>query len=144
MNTSKGKLKPTEVRDYRQKLLKEQGGVCILCGYDIAPGQDTLDHCHEQGHVRAVLHRNCNGIEGRIKSWVARAGKHIDPVDFLEAIIKHWTKTYQDMPLHPNHLCEKGVEIKTLRKRLKRVKKERTKQKYRDRIKKLQQEINNA
>jgi len=52
--------------DY-EKILKEQGGVCKICG-----GKDTkkhldVDHCHETGQIRGLLCGNCNRALGYAK-----------------------------------------------------------------------------
>jgi hypothetical protein len=52
--------------DY-ERILKDQGGVCALCGTDDpgrAGGSDSrtfaMDHCHETGQFRALLCHHCN------------------------------------------------------------------------------------
>lgn len=49
-----------------QKMLKEQGGVCKICGMD--PSNQTIkrkyrlavDHCHKTGKVRGLICITCN------------------------------------------------------------------------------------
>ena len=98
MNSQKRKLKPKEVRAFRKKLLKEQSGKCLLCGGIVPSGQDQLDHDHETGLVRGVLHARCNSNEGRVMYWAKMSG--MNPIDFLEAVIGHCTRQYDHMPLH--------------------------------------------
>jgi len=43
----------------------------------------VLDHDHATGDVRAVLHRWCNGVLGKIENWSGRIGRGIDPLIFL-------------------------------------------------------------
>ena len=45
-----------------EKMLKEQGGRCKLCGTDKPGGKGDfhVDHCHTEGHVRGLLCHNCN------------------------------------------------------------------------------------
>ncbi len=138
----KWKLKPREVKGFRNKLLKQQGGICPLCGFKIQPGQETLDHCHESGRVRAVLHRNCNQVEGRIKSWCRRAGKHIDALQFLEAIAQHWAGQYDHLPLHPNHRTTIQKEIQKLKRRKQKLKTGKARKRYDKKIKYLQEQDN--
>jgi hypothetical protein len=66
------RLKSTEVSDYRSKLLAEQKGKCALCNELIDLGEAVLDHNHKTGEVRAVLHRGCNSMEGKITNNLAR------------------------------------------------------------------------
>lgn len=133
------RLKAKEVAEYRRKLLEKQGGICTLCKLPIEPGDDTLDHCHDTGHVRAVLHRNCNQVEGRIRTWAKRA--YGDATEFLEAMVEHWRKDYSHYAVHPNHRTEKEREIAKLKKRMKHLKTERARQRYRDKIRKLKETL---
>jgi len=58
--------------DRYQEMLKEQGGVCAICGKperatDKASGKIkdlAIDHCHATGEVRALLCSNCNRALG--------------------------------------------------------------------------------
>jgi len=135
----KVKLKSKEVKAYRLKLLKKQGYICPLCGLKIEISEATLDHCHDTGHIRAVLHRNCNQVEGRIRSWVNRAGKEIDPVLFLEAVLAHWTEKYDHFPLHPNHRTAAQKEILKLKRRRKKLRTHKAKKRYDKEIRYLQE-----
>jgi len=50
-------------RDDVRRMVLEQGGVCDLCQLPIPPesGPDTVvDHDHETGRVRGILHKLCN------------------------------------------------------------------------------------
>jgi len=131
--------KTEQTRELRLRLLKEQGNICPLCEQVISVKQATLDHCHSSGHVRAVLHRNCNHIEGRIKSWVKRSGE--DPITFLLGVVRLWEGDHSANPIYPHHKNEIEKEISRLRKRMKRLQSERGKQKYRDKIKELQGDL---
>ena len=135
------KLKNKEKAEYRAKLLKEQDGICPLCEKEIFPGEDTLDHDHDTGYVRRVLHRSCNQVDGRIKSWIKRS-RADDNLLFLRNLVQYWESDYSMMPIHPNHLDEIEKEIKTLKKKKTRVKTERAKQRYDDRIKALKESKN--
>jgi hypothetical protein len=42
-------------------LLEKQGGVCAICR---RPGKLVVDHDHETGKVRGLLHHNCNKAIG--------------------------------------------------------------------------------
>lgn len=62
------KMKYKDVPALRDQLLKEQNNICALCNELIQPGEEVLDHCHQLGSIRAVLHRGCNALEGIIVS----------------------------------------------------------------------------
>jgi len=131
------RLKPLEVKAYRLKLLKEQGGICPLCDTVIAKDQPTLDHCHTTGHVRRCLCRNCNQIEGRVLNWVKKA--YCTPEVFLANLSAYWQDDYSRNVFHPNHKSEIEKEITKLRKRMRKLKTERKRQEYKDRISALKQ-----
>lgn len=133
------RLKTTEVRAYRKKLLKTQGGVCALCHTDIKPANDTLDHCHVTGHVRRVLCRNCNQVEGRVLSWIRKV--YCTPQEFIANLAMYWADDYTRNPFHPNHLSDTEKHISKLRKRMKKLKTERGRQKYRDKINELKETL---
>ena len=95
------RLKYTEIKPFREALLRRQNFLCPLCGREIEQAEGTLDHCHKTGQVRAVLHRNCNGVLGRIEHRVGTI-KMTDRIVFLENVIKF----LQEEPLsviHPTH-----------------------------------------
>lgn len=45
-----------------EKLLEKQSGLCDLCELPLPSNviDIKIDHCHKQGHVRALLHNKCN------------------------------------------------------------------------------------
>lgn len=69
------KIKESEVAMVRKELLEEQRYTCPITGRDLRamkPINLVLDHCHMGGHVRAVLPRGINGLEGAVKSTLKR------------------------------------------------------------------------
>ena len=97
------KLKTSEIKAYRENQLRNQGSICPLCLTKIEKNEATLDHCHVTGNVRHVLHRSCNGAEGRILSWAGRRSKGSCPKTFLKNLIRYWEMDFQENPLHPKH-----------------------------------------
>ena len=83
-------LKNNEIAAVRQQLLKRQGGRCAVCGHVIA-GRDksVLDHDHDTGFIRGVLHSSCNGIEGRMKSLAHRSHKGVLSADYIIGLGKY-------------------------------------------------------
>lgn len=123
------RLKPREIPDYKRKLLKEQNGKCGLCGIDLSTVESRdicLDHDHKTGHVRAVLCRNCNGIEGKIYN-LANRGKRSNSVSgFVRELLLYWEKHKYtggpDMVYHPQHRTEDEKRLERNKKaRLKRA-----------------------
>jgi hypothetical protein len=48
-------------------LFKSQGGVCAICGQPPNGKALAVDHCHESGAVRGLLHDGCNIALGFIE-----------------------------------------------------------------------------
>lgn len=69
------KIKESEVAMVRKELLEKQRYTCPITGRDLRAMKPTnlvLDHCHMGGHVRAVLPRGINGLEGAVKAALKR------------------------------------------------------------------------
>lgn len=45
-----------------EEMLREQKGLCDLCGKPLERG--SIDHCHKSGKVRGIIHPNCNTLLG--------------------------------------------------------------------------------
>ena len=72
MTSAYRRLRPNEVADYRKELLAIQNQMCCLCDEIIEDGKAVLDHDHRTGHIRGVLHRGCNAMEGVVVINIAR------------------------------------------------------------------------
>ena len=77
------KIPRSQQRTFLLKLHKEQGGICPLCNKHIdltEKGAAVMDHCHESGQVRGILHRSCNAAEGKVANaagrWGAKSMEH--------------------------------------------------------------------
>jgi len=123
------KLKHKEIKGYRAELLKKQKGICPVCKHKIPEKEAVLDHDHSKGHVRCVLHRRCNVLEGKLFNWFRSYGfpNEVDPHTALTAIVDYWASDYSDNPLHPTHRTPKDKAIRNLRKRYRSAKRETTK-----------------
>jgi len=96
-------LKSSDIKTLRESLLKEQDNICPLCGEFIPPEEAVLDHNHETGHIRQVLHARCNSYEGMILHKFKRSGVHklTDIITFLLNLVKYWEQDYSNNLLHP-------------------------------------------
>lgn len=76
------KIPRSNLRGMTAMFLKQQGGLCPLCGQPIdltILREGVVDHDHHTGEVRGVLHRGCNGAEGKVANSVGRwAGTGMD------------------------------------------------------------------
>jgi hypothetical protein len=87
------KLKYTEIKPTRLRMLKEQDYKCALCGEPIDENDAALDHEHSNGKIRSVLHRGCNILLGKIQNslTINRISK-----DRLRIILDNtWTYIYE-------------------------------------------------
>lgn len=83
-------LKNSQVASVREQLLRAQKGVCAICNQKII-GSDraVLDHDHDTGFIRGVLHASCNGIEGRMKALGHRSHKGVVSADYIIGLGKY-------------------------------------------------------
>lgn len=114
--------------------------MCPLCNTPIKPEEAALDHSHKTGHIRRVLHKSCNGAEGRVMKW-ACSSRSLDPLYFLNNLINYHALDFSDMPLHPKHMTENEKEVKKLTKKQRSMKKQETRDKYQVRIDALHEMI---
>lgn len=92
-------MKHTEITETRNRLLKENP-ICPLCHEIIEPDEAALDHCHDTGHVRRVLHRSCNHAEGVVKKAIRRSRSR-SPEEFLANLLCYWDTDFSANPIHP-------------------------------------------
>lgn len=55
------------------RMLEEQGGVCVTCGSEPRSRRLHVDHCHDSGRVRGLLCGSCNRAIGLLCDDPARA-----------------------------------------------------------------------
>lgn len=131
------KLKQSEIKPLREKMLKAQGGQDPITGLQITDA--VLDHDHASGAIRCVLQREVNAFEGKVwnayKRFIRPLGASYE--DVMIALIEYWSKDYSENPTHPKHRTEKDKVIREYRKRIKRAKLQKTKDKYKALIKQL-------
>ncbi|PRX92349.1 endonuclease VII domain-containing protein [Allonocardiopsis opalescens] len=79
--------------DDAERMLAEQGGVCLICHRELGVENMHVDHSHTTGEVRGILCFNCNGGLGQFKD---------DHERMLRAI------TYLDARMRPS-LARRGA-----------------------------------
>lgn len=119
------KLKQSEVPAIRDKLAAKQGQRCPLCNGNLKQKGAVLDHCHGSGSVRATLCRNCNGMEGKVKTAAIRAATGENMIEWLENLAAYW-RYYHENPrpfLYPSHKTDEEKRLERNKKaRLARAK----------------------
>jgi hypothetical protein len=92
------KLARTTMDTWKRKHLREvQGGCCPLCGDPIdlsVKGEGVIDHNHDTGEIRGVLHRSCNAAEGKVANAIGRWGSkdtsYSAIIAFAMRLVKYW------------------------------------------------------
>lgn len=102
-------LKANQVSGVLQQLVARQGNVCAVCNRPFTRMDiPCLDHDHDTGYIRGVLHRSCNGIEGKIKKMAQKSHKGVSSAEYIIGLGKYLEKhaTPQVPLLHPTHISE--------------------------------------
>jgi hypothetical protein len=81
------KLTKTEMTGYHKRW-KREAGTCALCEQPL--DDDTVvDHNHETGEIRAVLHRWCNSVLGKVEHYTGRLGQGRDKHTFIKNVVPY-------------------------------------------------------
>lgn len=96
------RLKYTQIAEYRSNQLQQQQNLCALCGEYILDDA-VLDHDHDTGEIRSVLHRGCNALLGKIENNMVRNRVNIQRLaKIADNLIGYLTADGTDL-LHPTH-----------------------------------------
>ena len=119
-------------RGDRPKVIKElmvkQNGLCPICGKDltrVATSNLAVDHDHTTGVIRALIHKGCNGLEGKLlrllRTWGKAKGQH-EAIEILKRVIRFWElhSTPQTDIIYYNHktAAEKRAAYNAKRRRV--------------------------
>ena len=103
------KVPRTGMRAFAARMLKDQGGLCPLCGEEIdlkIKGEGVIDHDHDTGQIRGILHRSCNAAEGKISNaaarWGAKSALYSDIIPYLESVVEYLRKPASNF-IYPMH-----------------------------------------
>lgn len=117
------KIPRTNLKAMTIMFLKQQGGLCLLCQKPIdmsTAKEGCVDHDHETGEVRGVLHRSCNAAEGKVANaagrWGAKGMSYDLIVPWLENLLAYYKREGTGF-MYPSH---KTPEEKAQAARLKR------------------------
>lgn len=94
------KLPRSMMSSWKARHLKnEQGGLCPICGEPIdltIPKEGVIDHDHDTGEIRGVLHRSCNAAEGKVANaagrWGAKSMDYSKIIPWLENLLTYLKK----------------------------------------------------
>lgn len=118
------RLKHAEVASTRTTLLINQRGLCGVCGTPVT-ARAVLDHDHNTGAIRGVLHAGCNSLLGKLENNAARYGVR-DIGVFTNGVAAYLRKHMVNITglLHPTHKSEdEKRELRNKRARASRAKK---------------------
>jgi len=112
----KERLKTTELKAYREKNTPKK---CPILKIPIPPSKAVVDHDHETGHVRGVLHKHSNALLGKIENYhrcyLKPLGIEWDDLKGpLQRMVDWGSKSYFENPIHPNGTKKQVARFKAL------------------------------
>jgi DNA-binding sugar fermentation-stimulating protein len=128
MSTPARRLKFAEVADVREDMLAQQGGKCALCKLACTSSEAVLDHDHDTGAIRGVLHRGCNSLLGKVENNHKRYGVKSLPA-FLGGASAYISSHRENRTglLHPTHKTDEEKRLaRNAKARKRRAAKETT------------------
>ncbi len=121
------KLARSMMRSWAARHLKvEQGGKCPVCGEPIdlkIKGEGVIDHSHQTGEIRGVLHRSCNAALGKVDNaagrWGAKSMEYPAIILWLEGMLAYYNRPGTGMlyPFHKTADEKKDARNKAARER---------------------------
>lgn len=97
---------------------QQQGGVCPLCREPIdlsIKGEGVIDHCHETGEIRGLLHRSCNAALGKVDNaagrWGAKDMSYSAIIPWLEKMLEYYKQPGTGLMYH-THLTPEEKRLK--------------------------------
>lgn len=113
------RLSHAQLAEVRKRLFERQGGRCDICAYPFTKTDGAvLDHCHETGLIRGLIHRSCNAGEGKMRIQARWSFANVSPTDFMISLGIYLQK-YKTNPrelIHPSWLSpdeKKTVKLLT-------------------------------
>ena len=146
MHRTVEKLKQSQVKGTREKMLADNKGLCPICKREIPTHDAALDHCHKTGYIRDTLHRDCNSLLGKIENFIARYSIRLRDKevlhDYLSNVATYIHADYTENPFHPSHKTAEDKQIKQFKNKMNRAKLPATKAKYKKLIQEYQERAN--
>lgn len=118
-------LARSQMRAWAIRHLKtEQNGLCPLCLKPIdmtIPKEGVVDHDHDSGRIRGVLHRSCNAAEGKatnaVAQWGAKAQDYPTIVAYLKRMVAYLEAEPTKMLYHAHKTPEQKRVLRAKRAR---------------------------
>lgn len=118
------KLARTSMPTFRKKQLAEQDGKCLLCGNPIdlsITGEGVVDHNHDTGEIRGILHRSCNSAEGKAANAIGRWGSkdmsYTSILAFAKALVEYWQRPGLGIMYHSHKSAAEKAQADKLKAR---------------------------
>lgn len=112
------KLARSAMLAWKQRKVAEQGGLCPLCKQPIdlrIKGEGAIDHDHDTGEIRGVLHRSCNAAEGKVANaagkWGAKSMKYAAIIPWIRNLLEYLESPGTGLMYH-THLTEEEKRLK--------------------------------
>lgn len=102
------KIARTAMKGTTIKLLRDQGGLCLLCKSEIdlkVPKEGVIDHDHATGEVRGILHRWCNSQLGKVENAAIRAKRGLTYQEWLRNAVTYIDESKTGL-MYPTHKTE--------------------------------------
>ena len=97
------RIKASSIKEHRERLLHEQGGLCALRRKELLTEDAVLDHCHRTGLLRASIHRSCNSGLGAVERVTRYGVKDVLGFAIGAAEYLKWHTEDRTGLLHPTH-----------------------------------------
>lgn len=117
-------------RAWATKHLKTvQHGLCPLCLKPIdmtIPKEGVVDHDHDTGRIRGVLHRSCNAAEGKasnaIAQWGAKSHAYPDIISFMSRLLAYLQSEPTQMIYHSHKTPDERRDARNAKAKAARAK----------------------
>lgn len=126
MTKQLNRITRAQVKPITMMLLDRQKWLCPLCKTKINPAvvghksDYCLDHDHESGEIRGVLHRSCNSAEGKILNaagrWGAKSVTYEAVIPYLERLLAYYKLKGTGL-MYPDHKTPEQQKVVQLKKR---------------------------
>lgn len=115
------RITKSEIQTVRLRQWVKQDKICLLCKGEIVRENTVLDHDHDTGECRGVLHRGCNALLGKLENGRAINGLQDQEAweNWLSNVAEYIKGAKMDI-LHPSHKTEEEKRLLRNRRAVKR------------------------